>query len=136
MASHRAQTLSALEAQNEALQALAKSSQQQEEASQVILTKSNSINQSMGSIYTMLQKIYQAVVDMQYQATNSRFFAGPDPSFGKGIIIDDALGNTIEINWELVNSWNASCVEIVIFYDELIELLSFWIVCWPINSRD
>ena len=115
MDSHQAQTLSVLEAQNETLQALARSFLRQDKTSQTILAKTNSIYQSMSSIQNMLQKIYHAVVDLQYRATDSRFFAGPNPSFGKGIIIEDALGNTIEINWGLVNSWNVRFIQCMVF---------------------
>jgi hypothetical protein len=53
----------------------------------------------------VVEALFRFVIDEQHGLMNSRFFVGPDPTLGKGIIIEDALGNIITLNWGLIHSW-------------------------------
>lgn len=98
---HQAQAKEAISAQNDVLTGI-------EESLHFNSGTLNVLPQSIANIEKMLEALGRFVVDQQYMATNSRFFAAPDPTLEKGITLEDALGKVITINWELVKSWKVS----------------------------
>lgn len=86
----------------------------------------------------MLQKIYHVVVAIQYQLTNAWFFVPPDPCFGRGIILEDALGNVLNISWGLVHSWEVGYITqyYTLSWQAKLTFASFSTNCSLINLRD
>ncbi|KAI0875786.1 hypothetical protein GGS24DRAFT_272331 [Hypoxylon argillaceum] len=103
--SRQAQALQVIKDQNETLAAMNKSLALQQETSGTIFMTSKSILQSVLYIKDLLEALSRFVIDQQYKATDSQFFAAPDPTLHKGITIEDALGNRVDINWGLIHSW-------------------------------
>jgi hypothetical protein len=106
--SRQAQTLEAIKTQNETLAAMNKSLNLQHNTSGTIFMTTKTILQSVLCIKDMLEALSRFVIDQQYRATDSQFFAAPDPTLHKSVILEDALGNRIDINWGLVHSWEVS----------------------------
>ncbi|KAJ8127426.1 hypothetical protein O1611_g6211 [Lasiodiplodia mahajangana] len=99
------EAVEAIAAQNDKLMALDKSLGLQRETSGSIFMTTKTILQSVLCIKDMLEALSRFVVDQQYKVTDSRYFAAPDPTLHKSIVLEDALGNRIDINWGLVHSW-------------------------------
>jgi len=80
----------------------------QEETSLATLTTTRAVFDLAVRINDVLEALSLSVVNERYQLLNSRFFAGLDPTLGKGIILEDALGKVSEISCGLVHSWDVS----------------------------
>ncbi len=102
---HNKNTLRIVKAQGLSIERLHGSLALQGEASEKTLSTTQSMYLIMTQIKNMVEALSRFVFDEQSGFMNPRFFAGPDPTLGKGIIIEDALGNIIPLNWGLVHSW-------------------------------
>ncbi|OTB07656.1 hypothetical protein M426DRAFT_8650 [Hypoxylon sp. CI-4A] len=110
--SHKSQVLEAIKSQNKTLVMMEEQMARQHATTGTVLTTVNTTFQSIIRIEEMIEEMNKFVIDQRYKMTDSKFFAAPDPTLGRDVILEDALGNVIPINHGLVHSWK--------FFEELV----------------
>jgi len=56
----------------------------------------------------LVDRACQVVVSLQVLASNSMFFRGLDPTRNLPLVVEDALGNILEIPLDLIHSWEVT----------------------------
>ncbi|KAK1849247.1 hypothetical protein CCHR01_08160, partial [Colletotrichum chrysophilum] len=78
----------------------------QEENDHLMITELQESSATLESLGKRVSALFLLLADVRDIETRHRYFAGPDPTFQKPIIFEDALGFVLEIPLKWIRSWN------------------------------
>jgi len=65
----------------------------------------NSTLSGLHEVKDLIDRLCQMIAKLQVLASNSMFFYGLDPTKDLPLVVEDALGNVLQIPLDLVHSW-------------------------------
>jgi preprotein translocase subunit Sec63 len=83
-----------------------------QDTSWTILGKATQILNTIVEVKSMVNVVFQWVLVQRHQYP---MYIGLDPTLHKPLILEDALGNIVEIPLSIANSWNVSPVLLITF---------------------